>query len=359
MESIHLCPNMKKFIAVFLFLCFISITEAGTLPQKLKDTIRVTKIWDHGDHNAFTDLIKFKNRFYCSFREGAGHVGSKGKDGKVRILSSKDGKKWESVALLTVEGIDLRDPKLSVTPDKKMMVIMAGATFDKNVVGGLYPMVSFSDHAGKLFSSPEKSVLDPAISPSKDWLWRVTWNKGAGYGINYQLKENGADRTLLKRDAWLIYLMKTADGKYFENVSRMDVPDLPNEATVRFGNKDSAYVLIRKEAGDKMGVLAKSAAPYKNWVYNDLNFRLGGPNFIFYQADKLIMGTRLYEAITTTGILVTDLDGKIIKTIKLPGAGDTSYPGLVIDKKKLWVSYYSSHEGKTCIYLAEIPLKEL
>jgi len=38
----------------------------------------------------------------------------------------------------------------------------------------------------------------------------------------------------------------------------------------------------------------------------------------------------------------------------LPSGGDCSYPGMVWDKGKLWVSYYSSHEGATDIYLARI-----
>ena len=34
--------------------------------------------------------------------------------------------------------------------------------------------------------------------------------------------------------------------------------------------------------------------------------------------------------------------------------GDTSYPGLLWHDGVLWVSYYSSHEGKTSIYLARV-----
>ena len=347
---------MKKYLSVIVLALlgtsFVAKSETN------KDTIQVIKIWDQGEHNAFTDLIRFKNKFYCSFREGDSHVGGDG--GKVRILSSADGKEWQSVALLKIDGVDLRDPKLSVTSGKKIMLIMAGATHDaKNVVEELYPMVSFSDGMGKSFSLPEKSVLDPAIHPSKDWIWRVAWNKGVGYGIDYQLKENGRDRSLLKKDAWILYLMKTNDGRSFKKVSKLDVLDLPNESTVRFDKNDKAYVLIRREAGDKMGVLAESDPPYNDWKYNKLDFRLGGPNFIFLNQQKLIIGTRMYEAVTSTGILVTDLKGKVLKTIKLPGSGDTSYPGMLIYDGKLWVSYYSSHEGKTSIYIARIPIEML
>jgi hypothetical protein len=36
----------------------------------------------------------------------------------------------------------------------------------------------------------------------------------------------------------------------------------------------------------------------------------------------------------------------------LPSGGDCSYPGLAFFGGRLWVSYYSSHEGRTAIYLA-------
>ncbi len=42
--------------------------------------------------------------------------------------------------------------------------------------------------------------------------------------------------------------------------------------------------------------------------------------------------------------------------LTLPSRGDNSNPGLVWnpDDKLLWMSYYSSHEGKTSIYLTKI-----
>ncbi|MGW8178432.1 MAG: hypothetical protein ACWGQW_06660, partial [bacterium] len=44
--------------------------------------------------------------------------------------------------------------------------------------------------------------------------------------------------------------------------------------------------------------------------------------------------------------------------LTLPSGGDTSYPGLVWNEDTLWVSYYSSHEGRTCIYLARVIITE-
>ena len=76
--------------------------------------VSVRKIWDRGgEHNAFTDLVRFKDRWYCVFREGKDHVSP---DGAVRILTSNDGEDWESAALVSITAADLRDPKIAPSP---------------------------------------------------------------------------------------------------------------------------------------------------------------------------------------------------------------------------------------------------
>ena len=50
------------------------------------------------------------------------------------------------------------------------------------------------------------------------------------------------------------------------------------------------------------------------------------------------------------------MSGTGAEIVTLPSRGDTSYPGLVFHEGLLWVSYYSSHEGKTSVYLARISL---
>ena len=50
--------------------------------------------------------------------------------------------------------------------------------------------------------------------------------------------------------------------------------------------------------------------------------------------------------------------GTLTECLRLPSGGDTSYAGLVLQDGLLWVSYYSSHEEKTAIYLARIKIKK-
>jgi len=340
---------MKKWktkTLLFLFLYSLAISLQA-VPKDSPNNIKVKKIWDSAEHNAFTDLIKFKGNFYCSFREGSGHV--PGTDGVVRILKSKDAEKWESIALLEKQGIDLRDPKLSVTPDGRIMVIIGGSVYKDGKLLGREPQVSFSDKSGKRFSNPEKVTIDPEIVSWGDWIWRVTWYKGTGYAFDYQI---GPEE---RRGPTALHLVKTTDGINFQKVSKIELDGFPNEATIRFDESGKMFVLIRRELDDKMGVLAKSSFPYTNWEFDKLTYRLGGPNFIFY-GDKIIVGTRIMESEVYTGILIGDTSGNLRKILALPSGGDTSYPGFVLEKDKLLVSYYSSHEGKSAIYMAVVPL---
>ena len=117
---------MKRLI---VFVCFIGFSVT-LFSQNI--CFEVKQIWDNGKYCAFTSLVKFKDAYYCSFREGDSHIfDSSGKaEGKVRILKSTDGENWESVALFGKDKYDLRDPKLSVTPDNRLMVIIGGSIYE-------------------------------------------------------------------------------------------------------------------------------------------------------------------------------------------------------------------------------------
>ncbi len=339
----------KSSLILLLLICVVSSQASRKKPL---DKIKVKKIWEKANHNAFTDLIKFKDNYYCSFREGSGHV--PGTDGTVRILKSSDAKNWESVAHLEKAGIDLRDPKLSITPDGRIMVIIGGSIYKEGKLLGREPQVSFSNESGTEFSKPEKVSIDPEIASWGDWIWRVTWYKGTGYAIDYQIGPQE------RRGPTALYLVKTTNGKYFDKVSKMEVDGFPNESTVRIDKDGTMYALIRRELEDKVGVWGQSKAPYTKWDFQKLDFRLGGPNFLFLNNKKVVIGTRVYEDPNYyTGIYVGTKKGNFKEVIRLPSEKDNSYPGMILEKDRLLISYYSSHEEKTAIYIAEIPLNDL
>jgi hypothetical protein len=314
----------------------------------------VNKIWDAGRHNAFTDLTRFKDRWFCTFREGDAHVGG---DGKLRVLSSADGSKWESVALIAEKGIDLRDPKLSVTTDGRLMVVAGGSVYEGKKLLGRQPRVAFSTDGREWTAT--KRVLGEG-----DWLWRVTWHEGKCYGVSYDASERTtkeaqeAARTGTAPPGpadWKLKLWVSPDGERYDLVTHLDVPGHPNETTLRFLQGGEAVALVRREGGNQRGWVGTSKAPYKKWAWKELPGRIGGPNFVSVPGGPIVAGVRLYDGKVRTALCLLDpAAGGLTEALTLPSGGDTSYAGLVWHDGLLWVSYYSSHEGKSAIYLAKV-----
>lgn len=311
------------------------------------ESIPARLIWDQAPHNAFTDLVYFQDQFYCTFREGDGHTPVKsGVDGTIRVISSKDGEVWNSETLIRVKNYDLRDPKLSVTPDGRLMVLMGAADYLGKEVMGRQGMVSFSNN-GKDYSKPVPVRMDPKISNEKDWLWRVNWHQQTGYGVMYQNDD----------DASKAYLVKTENGIDYQLVTDLYIEGKPNEATIKVLPDQQMIMIIRREGGNTHGLMGKSMPPYQQWDWLDMGIRLGGPDFIILPEGQLLLGSRVYsEEGHRTGLFLNQKDGEFEQVAAFPSGGDTSYPGMVLMGDSAFISYYSGHQLKTSIYFSAIPL---
>lgn len=318
-------------VACVLFSCSPVFAAKPTL-------VSVTRIWNKGKHNAFTDLVRYRGKFYCTFREGDGHVGG---DGAIRVLVSDDGSKWTSAANVTEQGIDLRDPKFSITPDNRLMIVCGGSVYKGGrKILGRQPRVMFSKD-GSTWSEPKRVLTEG------DWLWRVTWHRGYAYGVSY--------RSPTKAKEWATTLYRSKDGLKWSKVTDLEIPNRPNETTLRFDGDGRMIALARREAGNRHGWIGVAKAPYKKWTWTDCGHRLGGPNFIVLDNGKMWAGSRSYPGGAKT-VLATMTAKSYKPVLTLPSRGDTSYPGLVLHMGRLWMSYYSSHQGRTSIYLAVFKL---
>ncbi len=309
--------------------------------------VEVRRIWDAGGHNAFTDLLRWQGRWWCTFREAAGHVAG---DGVIRVIVSADGATWESAAVFAEKDVDLRDPKLSAAPDGRLMLVCGGSIYlGTKELKGRRPRVSFSKD-GRSWTTPEKILAEG------DWLWRVTWHEGTAYGVSYRSVKTtaGSDEE--------IFLCKSADGVAWDVVGRMDVPDRPNETTLRFLSDGRMVAMVRREAGNKLGWFGEARAPFTRWTWHESNLRWGGPDFVVLPDGRWIAGTREYAkgqggTAAKTGMIVARVENfQLTPLVTLPSGGDTSYSAFVWHEGLLWTSYYSSHEGKTAIYLAKVRL---
>lgn len=338
--------NLLIRIQWFLFLgaaALVPPLEAG----ETFELISVQRIWSEGRHNAFTDLIRFQGQWFCTFREGDAHVGG---DGKIRVLASTNGRDWVAAALLSEPGVDLRDPKLSVTPDARLMLTLGGSVYAGRTLQTRQPRVAFS-RDGRMWTAPQR------VLSAGEWLWRVTWHEGRAYGISYSTPARPAGDTNSPPD-WRVNLYVSDDGVAFQRLAPLAVPGQPNEATLRFLANDDGVVLLRREGPgkDRAAWIGRSAAPYTDWQWRPAGLQIGGPNFIVLPGDRLIASGRYYGegpggARTFVGRMT--LEG-VTPDLILPSGGDCSYPGMVWFDGRLWLSYYSSHGGKSEIYLAQV-----
>jgi hypothetical protein len=123
--------ELKPLPGAFALLAALSFASTGisVAAEETKLSIVDTrKIWDGAPHNAFTDLIRFGDAWICVFRESTSHV--PGTNGVIRVLRSSDTKTWESVAAVSENGVDLRDPKVSIAPDGRLMLLAGGSIYD-------------------------------------------------------------------------------------------------------------------------------------------------------------------------------------------------------------------------------------
>ncbi len=340
--KIFLCTG---FFLVFSARILVSAPEkeatysiTGKSAEKVQ-LLSVSRIWDQADHDAFTDLVFYQDAFLCTFREADEHVGSK--NGTIRILKSDDGLNWTSVAHLSDAQFDLRDPKFSIMPDGRLMLTIGGSIYRNDQYLGTHPLVAFSED-GTHWSS----IQD--VNMPGEWIWRVTWHEGIGYAAAYCITDP-SDLT----KPWLLTLFQTTDGLHYAPVSVLDVSNYPSETTLQFMPNGTMLALVRRQGNGWIGV---AHAPYQTLRWFDTGTRLGGPNFLILPDGEMWAASRLYVSggpYTAVGPMTsTSYTPEVI----LPSGGDTGYPGMVYHDGILYISYYSSHEGKSNIYLARLQL---
>ena len=336
----------------------------GELASAEPQLVSVQKIWDQAKYNSFTDLAKFGDRWYCTCRESDAH--EHGENGKVRVIASDDGREWWSVGLLAVEDRDLRDPKLSVTPDGRLMVITGACLYEDRKMKTRDSRVAFSND-GKKWTPLATMRFKAADEHPTDghWMWRVSWHKDRAYGVSKLLDPHRA------------ILFTSKDGIQWQQVTRFAIPDdyhegrdgkhptMSTEITVRVLSDNSMLALVRQ------AWIGTSQPPYTDWNWHKVRnakdhppgtphvCTIGGPNFVEVRGSLWGSGRRYHrpEGYQFKKTVLAEMTRDHYEPVlELPSGGDTSYAGMVWHDGLLWMSYYSSHEERPSIYLAKIRL---
>ena len=304
----------------------------------------VEKIWDKAPHNAFTDLIRFNDQWVCAFREAPEHKGGV-KDSSMRVIVSKDAKNWEPAASLSDPRGDIRDAKMAILPDGRLMLLTAIQLFDRSK-GQTHQSIAYYTRDLKTWEGP----VD--VGQPNFWMWGIKFHEGTGYSIGYATA-----------DGRFVRLYKTSDGvKYEPLVERLEIPaPFPNENAFYFDKDGTARVLqrcdpIKGAQGTTNAFIGTAKPPYTDWKWVETTARVGGPALTRTPDGRLLGAGRLYEPKPRTSLFWIDENtGKITECLTFPSGGDTSYPGLAWHDGLLHVSYYSTHEdNKSSIYFARV-----
>ncbi|MCD5390257.1 hypothetical protein LR007_00035 [candidate division NPL-UPA2 bacterium] len=292
----------------------------------------VKRVYHDGRHNAFTDITRYKGKYYLTFRNGSGHVSA---DGKIYVLSSKDLIDWKKISVLSTD-FDDRDPKFFEIKGKLGVTFFLYSYTERKAIGK--SGISFYDVNKEEFSSPQIINIKGFIS------WRIRTHKGRLYLTAYKGGKKGED--------WESVLFTSTDGINYTYVSTILKGEFASETDLTFLEDDTCLALVRREGktpGRDRPVLAISKPPYSRWERFPLNLFLQGPLIKRIDHSLLVAGRAKKEGKTVTALFELDPKAKTLSPkLTLPSAGDTSYPGVVVEgqKRLLYLSYYSQHENE-------------
>lgn len=312
------------------------------------------KVHDDGRHNAFTDLCRFGDSHYLTFRASpTGH--GRATDSTVVVLRSDDGAglHWRCVNEFGVSGRDVRDPHFVIFQDRLHVHTTA------SYCGDLEPETAFGQNQGYVVSTPDGLSWDaaqPMLGTLGWFIWRSVVHDGKAYLTARRVamaQWQGAP------PVWECCLLASEDFQSWKPISRI-LDDLGAEADLHI-EPDASMVVLARRKQLQPALICRSTPPYRDWTRRALSRPVAGPRITRW-GDRLLVGGRRTLGPKLNRTVVSWLvDDQLVDMIELPSGGDTAYPGFVpIDDRQGLFSFYSSHEGSgthqapSAIYLARL-----
>lgn len=318
------------------------------------------RVFHNGDHNAFTDMVRFRGRFYLTFRscpDGHGvHPTS-----SIIVLMSEDGQSWRQVHRFRVSKRDVRDPHFLIFKGK--LFVYTGAWYCGETAPKEREMNRHLGYAvwtadGERWEGPR--MLEGTYG---HYVWRAAANDDKAYLCARRKREFAETRSRAEWDRITeSALLESEDGLVWRTVGL--IQEEYGDETAFLFEADGSILAVARSRGGRNAQLCRSRPPYHEWSRQDLGRYIGGPLLAKWSGRYLAGGRKML-----TGKPVTSLywlaDDRLHEFAELPSAGDNSYPGfLELGPGRALVSYYSSHERDasgetiTAIYLAELIIEE-
>lgn len=327
----------------------------GKLPAVTVTNVR--RAFANGEHNAFTDLVRFKGRFYLAFRSCPdGHMVFP--SSSIIVLASDDTKSWQPVHRFSVPLRDTRDPHFLAFQDKLLVYTgtwYSGPTALPRDDYDLNKHLGYAAWTGDGAEWHGPVMLEGTFG---HYIWRAAAQGGkaylcgrrnSGFAVGAKGEGRKVESVMLESDDGLIWRKRSL----FQEIAG-------DETAFLFEPDGTLLGVGRRGSGNAQ--LLRSKAPYVEWERTDLDRYIGGPLIVKWGSRYVVGGRHQTPAGPKTSLCWLE-NGQLHEFAELPSGGDNSYPGFVeLAPDRALVSYYSSHEkdeaGKalTAVYLADLAL---
>ena len=346
-------------VTLWMGLATTALSQKQELPQIEVENVR--RVFHNGEHNAFTDLIRWKGKFWLTFRSCPdGHMVFS--TSRIIVLNSDDARNWQRAHTFSVRLRDTRDPHFLALNEQ--LFVYTGTWYSGE---GQLPRNKYdiNKHLGYGVNTADGNTWSKPFQLEGTYghyIWRAAAHDGKGYLCarrkrGYTESELGAGATPIMESA----LLESEDGINWRFRSLFQTTK-GNETAFLF-RKNGDLLAISREQGREPALLIRSSSPYENMKRKRLTEYIGGP-LLARWGNEFIVGGRRFTKTGPRTILYWLRDDALHEATWLAGGGDNSYPGFVeLDDGTGLVSWYSSHEkdanGKTntAIYLANLKKK--
>ena len=348
------CIRINLRILSVCALVMFDLGIARSCPAEVIVT-NIRRIEHNGEHNAFTDLCKFGNRYYLTFRSCPdGHMVHP--TSSIIVLTSDDLQEWRQVHRFSVPKRDTRDPHFLVFQHK--LFIYTGTWYCGETSPKSYDM---NEHLGyAAWSVDGESWSEPTLLEGTygHYIWRAATFDGKAYLCARRKVDFQEDNGTRSRQATESAMLESDDGLIWRKKALFQ-EEWGDETAFLFEPDGDILAIARRSSNP--AEICRSSPPYDSWQRTLLDRYIGGP-LLCRWGERLVVGGRKSIGGNGPKASLYWLNGDQLEEFgKLPSGGDCSYPGFIeLTPQRAVVSWYSSHEKSaagetiTAVYLADL-----